>query len=323
MTGRSTTSRTHAHVVHFYDRSNDLIEAVGRYIAEPISTSGSAVVIATPAHRAGLDEWLDRQDLDWESARNEGRYVALDAAETMDRFMVKDRPDAALFRAVLSPILGASVSPVFAFGEMVSLLWEQGNVLGAVELELLWNELAEQCSFTLYCAYRAAAFANSDDLNAVGAVCAAHSNVIPPTSYALTELPVVVPAAQAQMFLPVPEAILGVRRFVAGALAMNHSRPFISDALLVASELATNAVRHAQGPFRAIVTPSDDAVRLEFHDASPSSPRLRLALTTEVDGRGLAIVERLARAWGVEERATGKIVWADVAYNLGAARPTT
>ena len=299
-------------MVQFYDRLADLAEGVGEYVAEAFSSDATVLIVATPAHRAAFNDWLADHGVDFQTSLAEGRYVTLDAQGLMDRFMVDGRPDRARFRAALLPYLDAAPSPVCAFGEMVSLLWDHGNVLGALQLEDLWNDLGQDRDFTLYCAYSAASFANSDDLDAAGLVCASHSKVFGPNSYIETELPSVVPAEQAQMFLPMAEAIVGVRRFVAGALALNYPQSMVYDALLVASELATNAVRHARGPFRAVVAPGDRRVRLEFHDASQATPRLREALTTEVDGRGLAIVDRLAEAWGVDEHAGRKVVWADI-----------
>ncbi|MEO7158600.1 MAG: MEDS domain-containing protein [Vicinamibacterales bacterium] len=313
MTGRSDiASLPHAHVVHFYDRVSELAEGVGRYISDAFISDATVLIVATPAHRAAFNEWLAEKAVDVESALAEGRYVTLDAHALMNRFMVDGRPDPSKFHAALTPYLDAAPSQVCAFGEMVSLLWEQGNVLGALELEDLWNDLGQSRPFTLYCAYRAASFANCDDLDAAGLVCASHSAVIAPTSYIDSELPSVVMAEQAQMFLPVADAIIGVRRFVAGALAFNYSQSTINDALLVASELATNAVRHARGPFRAVVAPGEGHVRLEFHDACAATPRLRLALTNEIDGRGLTIVDALAQTWGVDEYAGRKVVWADI-----------
>jgi hypothetical protein len=297
--------------VHFYDRSSDLVHGVGRYIADAFLSNATVLIVATPAHRAAFDAWLAHQDVDVETAQAEGRYITLDAQTLMERFMVDGHPDPVKFRAALVPYLEAAPSAGFAFGEMVALLWEQGNVLGALELEDLWNELGQERPFTLYCAYRAATFATCEDLDAAGLVCASHSNVIGPASYLEFELPAVVPAEQAQMFLPLPGAVIGVRRFVSGALGLNYPQSKINDALLVASELATNAFRHARGPFRAVVAPSDRHIRLEFHDASPATPRLRRALTSEVDGRGLAIVEQLA-TWGVDEHDDRKVVWADI-----------
>ena len=88
-------------------------------------------------------------------------------------------------------------------------------------------------------------------------------------------------------------------------------------ALLVLSELATNAVRHARVPGRQIETRflhRGDSVRIEVHDAADQHPRLRTPATEAMHGRGLVLVEALADQWGVTPRAVvGKAVWAVLA----------
>lgn len=310
--GSSSSAAALPHLVQFYDRPSDLADGVGRYISDAFASGATVLIVATNEHRNEFDAWLAASGVDAATPIAEGRYVTIDAQWLMDQFMVDGHPDAERFETVISAYLEATTTPVFAFGEMVALLWERGDVIAAIELETLWNNLGSQRQFTLYCAYRAATFANCDDLDVAALVCETHSSVIPPASYMWTELPAVVPAEQAQMFLPVADSIVGVRRFIAGALGLGYPQQLVSDALLVASELATNAVRHARGPFRAVVVPGDGQIRLEFHDTSPANPRLRLSLTSEVDGRGLVIVDRVARRWGVDEHTGRKVVWAEI-----------
>ncbi|MFD5384886.1 ATP-binding protein [Streptomyces sp. NPDC127074] len=85
-------------------------------------------------------------------------------------------------------------------------------------------------------------------------------------------------------------------------------------ALLVLSELITNAVRHARVPGRQIETRylhQGDKVRIEVHDAADQLPKLRTPTPESVRGRGLVLVETLADQWGVTPRAAvGKAVWA-------------
>ncbi|MFE5121379.1 ATP-binding protein [Streptomyces sp. NPDC056669] len=88
-------------------------------------------------------------------------------------------------------------------------------------------------------------------------------------------------------------------------------------ALLVLSELITNAVRHARVPGRQIETRylhQGDKVRIEVHDAADQLPKLRTPTPESVRGRGLVLVETLADQWGVTPRAAvGKAVWAVLA----------
>ncbi|WP_269801387.1 ATP-binding protein [Streptomyces odonnellii] len=99
-------------------------------------------------------------------------------------------------------------------------------------------------------------------------------------------------------------------------------------ALLVLSELVTNAARHARvchdWEIETRYVPTPGTVRIEVHDASPRRPEPRPADPDAIDGRGLILVAALADDWGVTERddgAPGKVVWAEL--SLPAATGTS
>jgi anti-sigma regulatory factor (Ser/Thr protein kinase) len=82
---------------------------------------------------------------------------------------------------------------------------------------------------------------------------------------------------------------------------------------LVVSELAANAVRHANTRYRVAIEIVEDAVVVQVHDESPALPQKRTPHPAEGGGRGLLIVESLARRWGVEPASErGKTVWAEL-----------
>jgi len=81
-------------------------------------------------------------------------------------------------------------------------------------------------------------------------------------------------------------------------------------ALLVVSELATNAIVHAGGVLYLQLYHAGGHIRIEVADASPKAPGpVKVYLTS---GRGLQMVESLASAWGSEPRPWGKVVWAEL-----------
>jgi anti-sigma regulatory factor (Ser/Thr protein kinase) len=83
---------------------------------------------------------------------------------------------------------------------------------------------------------------------------------------------------------------------------------------LIASELVTNAVQHGGGPIELRLEHSDGVVTIEVVDGdSTAQPLLRSPAGDDGGGRGLRIVETLAREWGVRATETGKIVWASLA----------
>lgn len=81
------------------------------------------------------------------------------------------------------------------------------------------------------------------------------------------------------------------------------------DAVLLASELATNAVRYGTGELYVRVDLADgDGIYVEIGDDSPDLPTL-LAPSEAAHGRGLHIVAAVAADWGCEQRGAGKVVW--------------
>lgn len=177
-----------AHGVHFYERDSFLIDSFGFLSAEGLSAGESVVLIMTPAHLAGLERYLSSR-VNLSAMRGRGELVTMDAAEALSGFMVKGWPDASAFRRLIGGVIeeAGRHSPkhlVRAFGEMVSILVEEGRGAAAVLLEQLWNELSRELAFSLRCAYTLAGFAGDREGALFGQVCAEHSAVAPAEGYA-------------------------------------------------------------------------------------------------------------------------------------------
>ena len=103
-------------------------------------------------------------------------------------------------------------------------------------------------------------------------------------------------------------------RFLSEVLPGNSAACDVIDGcLLVVSELGTNAVQAGSTMVGITVEVHRDHVRLAADDDGPGMPRPMAARAGDLRGRGLAIVDSLSRAWGVQPRPHGKQVWADVA----------
>lgn len=99
---------------------------------------------------------------------------------------------------------------------------------------------------------------------------------------------------------------------VLAAWAWPDGRP-TDDALLVVSELVTNAVRHGGGPTSLTLTHEPvGCLRIEIEDASPEAPRRHDSGAERPGGFGMQVVDRLCDAWGTEQAGTGKRVWASL-----------
>ncbi|MGW3208727.1 ATP-binding protein, partial [Streptomyces sp. NPDC001135] len=98
------------------------------------------------------------------------------------------------------------------------------------------------------------------------------------------------------------------RRLARRALARWGLEDLTDSVELLVSEVVTNAVRYASRPvsLRLLRT---DVLRCEVADDVPQLPRMRHARDLDVDGRGLYLVNKLARRWGATRLSTGKMVW--------------
>jgi signal transduction histidine kinase len=179
-----------AHVVQFYGEDGFLLDELSRFIGSALGRGESAVVIATKEHRDGLARRLKSWGLDTAKALGQGRYVSLDAAETLAKITLGGWPDPIRFAEVVGGVIaGVAVAtegetrPVAAFGEVVALLWAERKPEAAIRLEQLWNDLARTYSFSLRCAYPMSAFCREEHGASLLKICAEHSAVIPGESY--------------------------------------------------------------------------------------------------------------------------------------------
>jgi len=175
------------HFVQFYETDGFLLNSLSGFIGAAINSGDGAIVLATKEHRDGLDELLLANGLDVANARACGRYVSLDAAETLSKFMVDGSPDPVAFQDLMSSVIASVTdgrSRVRAFGEMVAILWAENNYAGAIRLEELWNDLQQTHSFSLFCAYPMNGLGGEKFIEPHSGVCTVHSRVIPAESYA-------------------------------------------------------------------------------------------------------------------------------------------
>ena len=93
------------------------------------------------------------------------------------------------------------------------------------------------------------------------------------------------------------------------------------DALLAMTELATNAIRHAQSRPTISVDTTGDTLRIEVSDAQQTPPVVQPQPSAS-GGYGLRLVEAMASAWGWTPMATGKTVWIELAKEAVGTPPT-
>jgi hypothetical protein len=163
-----------SHGVHLYRDGQDLATSLEAHLVRAWAAGGTGVVIGTPEHRSALlGRLAARGHLGW---LDEGRLVELDAAQTLSGFMRNGSPDPHRFEKTVGSVIRqlAERPPLHAFGEMVDLLWVQGEPAAALELEGLWRALQDEVPFSLLCAYGAAGVDRSGRVR----IAAAHDHLV-------------------------------------------------------------------------------------------------------------------------------------------------
>jgi anti-sigma regulatory factor (Ser/Thr protein kinase) len=308
------------HVVQFYEHDAELLGAVVPYLAAGVAAGEVAIVIATKAHRRALEVELGACGIDLARAGADGRLVSLDAAATMASFMAGGQIDRDAFHELVGGLMREARKvgrPVRAYGEMVALLWEAGDVLAAIELETLWNDLAREHPFSLFCSYPAASVSGSECADALHAVCRLHSSVFHPASDGLqTDGHADGRILAAAEYPAEPESPGRARRLAVRALrGAGHDDALVYGAAIVLSELANNAVLHAGSAFSIAVRIQDSTLHIAVRDASPlDAAAVGQGLIVRL-GHGLGLIEALATCWGIESAPAGKVVWAELSID--------
>ena len=163
----------HSHSVQFYQDDTFLTESVARFITEGLQANETAIIVATAQHRQEL-----RKVLTSEETTHENLWF-LDAREQLSTFMADSWPNERRFKNAIGGMIGqaSKQGPVRVFGEMVAILWAEGQTRAALRLEELWNRLMEEQSFALLCAYPIANLSEEKDNNSMLAISRLHAHV--------------------------------------------------------------------------------------------------------------------------------------------------
>jgi len=299
------------HAVHFYGDDQELAVSAAQFLGDGLAAGGSAVVVATAAHRLAVQARL-------RSAIGAGRLLAVDAGEMLHGFLDGGRLDGSRFRQAAEGLIGRAArtgQPVRIYAEMVALLWDAGQVALALELEGLWNDLAARLPFSLLCGYPAGLLAADDDREAAAVqhVCHLHTAVVGPSPGHASVAPAerdrgAGSGAAVRRFPGELASAREARHFVLAALGPRAQGGGGRDAAIVAAELAANAVRHARSPFTVTVAWLPRRVRISVQD-QVSLDGVPLVARP---GHGLHVVAQIAARWAVDPLPGGKVVWAEL-----------
>ena len=164
------------HCVQLYWHDTEIVTALADFVQAGVEAGETLLVVATRAHRRALEATLARRDHDLTGAR----YTVLDAEKALDALLDGGAIDPDRFARTVGRLVRDLVGegrPVRIYGEMVGLLWGDGDVVGAMHLEALWNELRADVPFTLLCGY---GLRSGDNRSWLHALCQLHGSTAGP-----------------------------------------------------------------------------------------------------------------------------------------------
>lgn len=170
-----------SHFVGFYETEAFLVDSVCDFLVPGLLAGDAAIVVATEAHRDSFDRALMAAGIELPEAQRCGRYIALDASEALATFMVDGMPAWTRFSTAIGQLVSRAAEGarnVRIYGEMVAVLWDEGNVGAAIAVEDFWNDIATKYPFSLFCAYPMRVFEADASTEGLRTICGQHSKVL-------------------------------------------------------------------------------------------------------------------------------------------------
>ncbi|MCW5982017.1 MAG: PAS domain S-box protein [Bryobacteraceae bacterium] len=291
----------HQHLVQFYEADRQaLARNVGQYLADGLKRGEGLLLLATPDHSRIFFRAIKSAGANPRAALRSGRLVMQDAGQTLERILIDGRPDRERFQSVIGAAARtlksrAGCAGLRAYGELVALLWEQGQRSAALALEELWNELLRSVGFQLFCAYPVDVFGKAFHSDAVDSVLCAHTRLV--SSGADGEMDRAVDQAMDELLAPNADDVRfriarsSVPRIPAPApeasiLWLRRNLPEVAEAVVDRARQYYNGEKR----FRALIENSSDAISLidprgQVLYASSSTARILGYLAEELVGR--------------------------------------
>jgi hypothetical protein len=149
------------HCVQIYEDDTVFLDALELFVLAGLQLDEAIILIATDSHLQLLSDRLVRAGYDLAAAIERQQFIGLNAQKSLSTFMHDGWLDEAQFNDFVTTLL-QRVRPQYpkvrAFGEMVALMWANGDHAATIRLEHLWARLCKSEEFSLFCAYPRAGF---------------------------------------------------------------------------------------------------------------------------------------------------------------------
>jgi hypothetical protein len=180
------------HIVQLYQDQDFLNRAVCRFAGAALANGEGIILVPTLSHWNSIRPRLEAEGVDVKAARKRGQLTVVDADEFLPRFMHGAMPDSPLFLGLAADVIagaraGGRYPKVRWWGEMVSVLWERGDVAASMNLEDLFDRLAHEHDIAIFCSFLMDNFNGEVHAHMLPRLGTNHSHLIPVEDYARLE----------------------------------------------------------------------------------------------------------------------------------------
>jgi hypothetical protein len=180
------------HIVQLYQDQQFLNRAVCRFAAGAIANGEGVILVPTAAHWEAFRPRLEAEGVDVKASQARGQLTIVDADELLPHFMRDAMPDAPVFLGLASDVIANARAQdrypkVRWWGEMVNILWEQGNVAASMSLEDQFDRLAKHHEIAIFCSFVMDNFNSEVHSRLLPRLGQNHSHLIPVEDYARLE----------------------------------------------------------------------------------------------------------------------------------------
>jgi hypothetical protein len=180
------------HIVQLYQDQDFLNRAVCRFAGAALANGEGIILVPTLTHWNAIRPRLEAEGVDVEGARERGQLTVVDADEFLPRFMQDAMPDAPVFLGLAADVIGQARAggrypKVRWWGEMVNVLWERGDVAASMNLEDLFDQLAQKHDIAIFCSFLMDNFNGEVHAHMLPRLGTNHSHLIPVDDYARLE----------------------------------------------------------------------------------------------------------------------------------------
>jgi hypothetical protein len=238
------------HIVQLYQDQQFLNRAVCRFAAGAIANGEGVILVPTAAHWEAFRPRLEAEGVDVNAAQNRGQLTIVDADELLPTFMRDAMPDAPVFLGLAGEVIAkargeAAYPRVRWWGEMVNVLWEQGNIAASMSLEDQFDRLAKHHEIAIFCSFVMDNFKSEVHSRLLPRLAQNHSHLIPVEDYARLERAVAAALRETvggndavvleQQLLSSYSPAFAMPRSQALLLALRETLPDVADSVLTRS----------------------------------------------------------------------------------------